>query len=87
MPASGLTKESDCAWCAPGKYQTGVGLLAEANCTWCGAGKYQTGSGRLEHRSVILQCRDDSETALLLRHWLISAPESFIGDDSCLRQV
>ncbi len=43
--ATGLTKEADCAWCAPGKYQTGVGLIAEANCTSCVAGKYQSGSG------------------------------------------
>ena len=45
MHATGLTKEADCAWCAPGKYQTGVGLIAEANCTSCVAGKYQSGSG------------------------------------------
>ena len=45
MHGTGLTKEADCAWCAPGKYQTGVGLIAEANCTWCVAGKYQSGSG------------------------------------------
>ncbi len=42
---TGLTKEADCSWCGPGKYQTGVGLMAEANCTWCVAGKYQSGSG------------------------------------------
>ncbi len=45
MRPTGLTKEADCAWCAPGKYQTGVGLIAEANCTSCVAGKYQSGSG------------------------------------------
>ena len=45
MGGAGLTKEADCALCAPGKYQTGVGLVAEANCTWCVAGKYQSGSG------------------------------------------
>ena len=45
MHGTGLTKEADCAWCVPGKYQTGVGLIAEANCTWCVAGKYQSGSG------------------------------------------
>ena len=43
-----MTKEGDCAWCAAGKYQTGVGLVAEANCTWCVAGKYQSGTGRDE---------------------------------------
>ena len=42
---TGLTVELDCAWCAPGKYQTGLGLIAEANCTSCVAGKYQSGSG------------------------------------------
>ena len=42
---TGLTEELDCAWCAPGKYQTGAGLIAEANCTWCTEGKYQSGSG------------------------------------------
>ena len=46
MHGAGLTKEADCAFCAPGKYQTGVALVAEANCTWCVAGKYQSGSGR-----------------------------------------
>jgi hypothetical protein len=45
MHGTGLTKEADCALCAPGTYQTGVGLIAEANCTWCVAGKYQSGSG------------------------------------------
>ena len=45
MLGTGLTKEADCAWFRPGKYQTGVGLMAEANCTWCVAGKYQSGSG------------------------------------------
>jgi hypothetical protein len=40
-----VTKEGDCAWCAAGKYQTGVGLVAGANCTWCVAGKYQSGTG------------------------------------------
>ncbi len=45
MHGAGLTKEADCALCAPGKYQTGVGLTAEANCTACVAGKYQSGSG------------------------------------------
>jgi hypothetical protein len=45
MYGAGLTKEADCAWCGPGKYQTGVGLMAEGNCTWCVAGKYQSGSG------------------------------------------
>jgi hypothetical protein len=45
MRGTGLTQEADCAWCAPGKYQTGVGVMAEANCTWCVAGKYQSGSG------------------------------------------
>ena len=46
MRGTGLTQETDCAWCAPGKYQTGVGVMAEANCTWCVAGKYQSGSGQ-----------------------------------------
>ena len=45
MHGTGLTQEADCAWCAPGKYQTGAGLVAEASCTWCVAGKYQSGSG------------------------------------------
>ena len=45
--------EGDCAWCAAGKYQTGVGLVAEANCTWCVAGKYQSGSGV---DAVVLAC-------------------------------
>jgi hypothetical protein len=45
MLVAGRTKEAECALCAPGKYQTGVGLMAEANCTWCVAGKYQSGSG------------------------------------------
>ncbi len=42
---TGLIAESNCTWCAPGKYHTGVGLIDEVNCTWCVAGKYQTGSG------------------------------------------
>ena len=42
---AGVTKEGDCAWCAPGKYQSGVGLMAEANCSLCVAGKYHSGSG------------------------------------------
>ena len=45
MHETGLMAQSNCTWCASGKYQTGVGLIAEVNCTWCIAGKYQTGSG------------------------------------------
>ena len=45
LHATGLTKEGNCTWCEPGKYQTGVGMAAEVNCTWCAAGKYQTGAG------------------------------------------
>jgi hypothetical protein len=37
--------ESNCTWCAAGKYQTGTGMVDEANCTWCVAGKHQFGSG------------------------------------------
>ncbi len=36
-----LISDDNCSWCAPGKYQTGVGMVAEVNCTWCAAGKYQ----------------------------------------------
>ncbi len=52
---TGQIAESNCTWCSPGKYQTGVGVTAEASCSWCGAGKYQTGSGSSWHHSSLLQ--------------------------------
>jgi hypothetical protein len=69
LPASGLPKESDCAWCAAGKYQTGVGLGGEANCTWCGAGKYQTGSGQSENAASWSQLSLLSSDLAALRHF------------------
>ncbi len=33
----------NCTWCAPGKYQTGLGVTAEVNCTLCAAGEFQAG--------------------------------------------
>ena len=45
MHGAGLITESNCTWCAAGKYQTGVGVTAEVSCSWCAAGKYQTGTG------------------------------------------
>ncbi len=44
--ATGRIRETNCTWCGPGKYQTGLGLIDEANCAWCVAGKYQTGAGQ-----------------------------------------
>ncbi len=79
---TGLTKEADCSWCAPGKYQTGAGLVAEASCTWCVAGKYQSGSGLSaafllallrKTLEVMTHVRDDEGMTHGMTHWYQNA--------------
>ncbi len=68
MHATGVTRVADCAWCAPGKYQTGVGLIAEANCTSCVAGTYQSGSGLSVNASIWLRWYRLTHTLVVYMH-------------------